>query len=84
MRQTIEYQEKLDYSIQLSSLFYQRFIDDESISLFSPHAVPGLYDAFGTASFDELYTAYEADDRIPRKTIGAQELILALLKVKGS
>ena len=74
---------KLDYSIQLSSLFYQRFIDDESISLFSPHSVPGLYDAFGTASFDELYVAYEADDRIPRKTIKAQELILALLKERA-
>ncbi|BCU94490.1 MAG: hypothetical protein CM15mV5_1500 [uncultured marine virus] len=39
---------KLDYSIQLSALFYQRFIDNENISLFSPHDVPGLYDAFGT------------------------------------
>ena len=74
---------KLDYSIQLSALFYQRFIDNESISLFSPHHVPGLYDAFGTASFDELYVAYEADDRIPRKTIGAQELILSLLKERA-
>ena len=74
---------KLDYSIQLSSLFYQRFIDDESISLFSPHSVPGLYDAFGTTSFDELYVAYEGDDRIPRKTIKAQELILALLKERA-
>ena len=74
---------KLDYSIQLSSLFYQRFIDDESISLFSPHSVSGLYDAFGTTSFDELYVAYEADDRIPRKTIKAQELILALLKERA-
>ena len=42
-----------------------------------------MYDAFGTASFDELYVAYEADDRIPRKTIGAQELILALLKERA-
>ena len=42
-----------------------------------------MYDAFGTASFDELYNAYEADDRIPRKTIGAQELILALLKERA-
>jgi len=74
---------KLDYSIQLSSLFYQRFIDDENVSLFSPHNVPRLYDAFGTTSFDELYVAYEADDRIPRKTIKAQELILALLKERA-
>jgi hypothetical protein len=39
---------KLDYSIQLSSLFYQRFIDNEKITLFSPHDVAGLYDSFGT------------------------------------
>ena len=46
---------KLDYSIQLSALFYQRFIDNEQITLFSPHDVPGLYDSFGTEDFDELY-----------------------------
>ena len=74
---------KLDYSIQLSSLFYQRFIDDESISLFSPHDVPGLYDAFGTPSFDDLYVEYESNDSIPRTTIKAQELILELLKERA-
>ena len=74
---------KLDYSIQLSSLFYQRFIDNESISLFSPHDVPGLYDAFGTPSFDDLYVEYESNESIPRKTIGAQELILDLLKERA-
>ena len=37
---------KLDYSIQLSKLFYERFIADEKITLFSPHDVPGLYDSF--------------------------------------
>ena len=34
---------KLDYSIQLSQLFYQRFIDDGEITLFSPHDVPNLF-----------------------------------------
>ena len=74
---------KLDYSIQISKLFYERFIRDESISLFSPHDVPGLYDAFGTDKFDELYGEYEADPSIPRKTIGGQELILDLLKERS-
>ena len=74
---------KLDYSIQISKLFYERFIRDESISLFSPHDVPGLYDAFGTDKFDELYGKYEADSSIPRKTIGGQELILDLLKERS-
>ena len=39
---------KLDYSIQISKIFYERFISDGEITLFSPHDVPGLYDAFGT------------------------------------
>ena len=74
---------KLDYSIQLSKLFYERFIRNENITLFSPHDVPGLYDAFGTPEFDGLYTRYEEDQSIPRKTIGAQELILDLLKERA-
>ena len=74
---------KLDYSIQISKLFYERFIQDGEISLFSPHVVPGLYDAFGTDSFDDLYVGYERDQSIPRKTIKAQELILNLLKERA-
>ena len=74
---------KLDYSIQLSKLFYERFIQNEKISLFSPHDCPNLYESFGTDSFDELYTSYENNDAIPRTTIGAQELILALLKERA-
>ena len=74
---------KLDYSIQLSALFYQRFIDNENISLFSPHDVPGLYDAFGTESFDELYEQYEGQTEIPRTNVSAQELILNLLKERA-
>ncbi len=74
---------KLDYSIQISKLFYERFIRDGEISLFSPHDVPGLYDAFGTDSFDARYVDYESDQSIPRKTIGAQKLILDLLKERA-
>ena len=74
---------KLDYSIQISKLFYARFIQNQEISLFSPHDVPGLYDAFGTDEFDELYIRYERDQSIPRKTVGAQELILDILKERA-
>ena len=74
---------KLDYSIQISKLFYERFIQDTEISLFSPHDVPGLYDAFGTDAFDDLYVRYERDQSIPRKTIGSQELFLDLLKERA-
>jgi ribonucleoside-diphosphate reductase alpha chain len=74
---------KLDYSIQISKLFYERFIQDGEISLFSPHDVPGLYDAFGTDGFDALYNDYESDRSIPRTTVRAQELILDLLKERA-
>jgi len=74
---------KLDYSIQISKLFYERFIKNEDITLFSPHDVPGLYDAFGTDAFDACYVDYESDQSVPRKTIGAQELFLDLLKERA-
>ncbi len=74
---------KLDYSIQISKLFYERFIKNGEITLFSPHDVPGLYERFGTNSFDALYVEYENDETIPRKTIKAQELFLDILKERA-
>ena len=74
---------KLDYSIQLSKLFYERFIQNREITLFSPHDVPGLYESFGTSRFDDLYCRYESDESIPKRTVGAQELILDLLKERN-
>ena len=74
---------KLDYSIQISKIFYERFIQDREITLFSPHDVPGLYDSFGTNKFDDLYVQYENDSSVPSKKINAQELILNLLKERA-
>ena len=74
---------KLDYSIQITKLFYERFIGGGNISLFSPHDVPNLYDVFGTEEFDQLYEQYESDKSIPRKTIPAQDLILNILKERA-
>ncbi len=74
---------KLDYSIQLSKLFYERFIQNKEITLFSPHNVPGLFESFGTDTFDNLYCKYESDESIPKTTVGAQELILDLLKERA-
>jgi ribonucleoside-diphosphate reductase alpha chain len=67
----------------MSKIFYERFIDDGEITLFSPHDVPGLYDAFGTEEFDKLYLQYEKDKKIRKKTISAQELIFDLLKERA-
>jgi ribonucleoside-diphosphate reductase alpha chain len=74
---------RMDYSIQMSKLFYERFINEEDITLFSPHQAPGLYDAFGTEEFDALYKKYEADKSIPKKSIPAQDLFFDLLKERA-
>ena len=74
---------KLDYSIQISKLFYERFIANKEITLFSPHDVPGLYDAFGTPSFNELYVKYENDSTIPKTKVKAQDIILNILKERA-
>tara|TARA_B100001059_G_scaffold177629_3_gene178204 strand:- start:3235 stop:5538 length:2304 start_codon:yes stop_codon:yes gene_type:complete len=74
---------KLDYSIQMSKIFYERFIQNGDITLFSPHDVPGLYEAFGTEDFDTLYRMYELNDMTPKTTVKAQELILDILKERA-
>ena len=74
---------KLDYSIQISKLFYERFITGGDITLFSPHDVPGLYDAFGTDDFDDLYKLHELNEAIPKTTISAQQLFLSLVKERA-
>ena len=75
---------KLDYSIQISKIFYERVLQDGEITLFSPHDVPDLYEAFGNnAVFDELYVKYENDRKTPKKKIKAMDLFSALLKERA-
>ena len=42
-----------------------------------------MFESFGTPEFDELYCRYELDESIPKTTIGAQELIMDLLKERA-
>ena len=74
---------KLDYSIQLSKIFYERFIKDEDITLFSPHEVPELYEHWGTDKFDEEYEKAERKTSVFKKKISAQELFMSMLKERS-
>ena len=74
---------KLDYSIQLSKIFYERFIREEDITLFSPHEVPELYEAWGTPEFDELYEKAERKTSVKKKKINAQVLFGSILKERA-
>ena len=72
---------KLDYCIQFSELFYQRFLKNEDITLFSPYEAKDLYDAFGHENFDELYEQYERKTSLRfKKTIKARQLMSLFVK----
>jgi len=67
---------KMDYSIQFCRLFYRRFVEDKYVTLFSPHEVQDLYEAFGynNDKFEELYEHYERSRSIWKKRIKARNL----------
>ena len=76
---------KLDYSIQLNKTMYERLLSGGEITLFSPHDVPGLYEAYfgDPAVFQELYEKYERATSIKKKKIDAMELFSALIKERA-
>jgi ribonucleoside-diphosphate reductase alpha chain len=76
---------KLDYSIQLNKTMYERLLNQGDITLFSPHDVPGLYEAyFGDADeFKILYEKYEKNTKIKKKKISAMDLFSALVKERA-
>jgi len=76
----------LDYGVQINRLMYQRLIKGGDITLFSPHEVPGLYNAFfaDQEKFEKLYTEYEQDPTIRKKTIKAVELFGILASERAS
>ena len=76
---------KLDYSIQLNKTMYERLLSGGDITLFSPHDVPGLYEAyFGDADkFKEMYEKYERAYSIKKKVVPAMELFSALVKERA-
>jgi len=76
----------LDYGVQLNKLMYQRLVKGGHITLFSPHEVPGLYDAFfaDQNEFERLYLQYEQDESIRKTQIKATELFGMLASERAS
>jgi ribonucleoside-diphosphate reductase alpha chain len=76
---------KLDYSIQFNKIMYERLLSGGDITLFSPHDVPGLYEAYyGDADeFNELYEKYERSTSIKKKKIPAMDLFSAFIKERA-
>lgn len=65
---------KMDYCIQFSKLFYERFLKNEDITLLSPHECKDVYDLFGHPGFDEAYEKAEHNTKLKfRKKISARK-----------
>ena len=66
----------MDYGVQFNKLMYERLLSGGDITLFSPHDVPEMYDAFfnDQDKFKELYETAERNTRIRKKTIKAIDL----------
>ena len=75
----------LDYGVQINRLLYTRLIKGGDIALFSPHEVPGLYDAFfaDQDEFERLYTQYEQDPNIRKRIMPATELFSLLMQERA-
>ena len=72
----------MDYGVQFNKLMYERLLSGGDITLFSPHDVPGLYDAFyaDQERFKELYETAERNTRLRKKTMKAVELFSAFVQ----
>ena len=67
---------QMDYSVVVNMMFWRRYKNNENITLFDPHDVPDLYEAYyrDTSEFEILYTKYENDVSIKKKVLPAVEI----------
>ena len=75
----------MDYGVQLNKTMYQRLIKNQDITLFSPHDVPDLYEAFfaDQDEFERLYEQYEQDETIRKQRIPAVELFGLMMQERA-
>jgi ribonucleoside-diphosphate reductase alpha chain len=67
---------QMDYSVVVNKMFWNRFAKNENITLFDPHDVPDLYEAYyrDSEEFETLYNMYEQKRGIKKKTLPAVEI----------
>jgi len=72
----------LDYGVQFNRVMYERLLNDGDITLFSPHDVPDLYEAFfvDVDLFRTLYEKYENSRSIRKKKVKAIDLFSSFVQ----
>ena len=66
----------MDYSVVVNKMFWNRYRNNQNITLFDPHDVPDLYEAYyrDSSEFEKLYLTYEQDKTKKKKIIPAVEI----------
>jgi len=66
----------IDYGVQFNKLMYERLVNGQDITCFSPNDVPDMYNAFfnDQDKFKELYERAEKNTKLRKKTYKAVEL----------
>jgi len=67
---------QMDYSVVVNKMFWNRYRKGQNITLFDPHDVPELYEAYyrDSTEFEKLYLKCEADKSIKKKVVSAEEI----------
>jgi ribonucleoside-diphosphate reductase alpha chain len=67
---------QMDYSVVVNKMFWNRYRNGETMSLFDPAEVPDLYEAFyrDSTEFEKLYLQYEQDKTKKKKVVSADEI----------
>jgi ribonucleoside-diphosphate reductase alpha chain len=72
----------MDYGVQFNKVMYERLLSGGDITLFSPHDVPEMYEAFFTdvERFRELYETAERNTKLRKKKLKAIDLFTAFMQ----
>ena len=67
---------QMDYSVVVNKMFWNRYKNNEMITLFDPSEVPDLYESFyrNSKEFEKLYLQYEQDKTKKKKVLPAVEV----------
>ena len=67
---------QMDYSVVVNAMFWRRYKNGETMSLFDPAEVPDLYEAYyrNSQEFETLYLQYEQDKTKKKKVVPAAEI----------
>lgn len=70
---------QMDYSVVVNKMFWNRYKNGETMSLFDPHDVPDLYEAYyrNSDEFEKLYLNYEKHPTIKKKVVSADSIFKA-------